>query len=74
VANAPATLECRLSQMVTLEGGADYLAIGTVVGVHINESCLDDQGRFAPALFGQMARLGYMDYAEVRQAITLPRP
>lgn len=74
VADAPATLECRLTQTIPLEGGADFLAIGTVVGVHINDACLDDQGRFSPALFGQMARLGYMDYAEVRAAITLPRP
>ncbi|MFN3606255.1 MAG: flavin reductase family protein, partial [Cypionkella sp.] len=57
-----------------LEGGADFMVIGTVVGVHIDPDCLDAQGRFAPALFGQMARLGYMDYAEVRDTITLPRP
>ena len=74
VAASPATLECRMTQIVTLEGGADFLVIGTVVGVHIDETCLDAQGQFSPALFGQMARLGYMDYAEIRQAITLPRP
>jgi flavin reductase (DIM6/NTAB) family NADH-FMN oxidoreductase RutF len=74
VADSPATLECRMSQIIPLEGGADFLVIGTVVGVHIRGDCLDGQGRFSPALFGQMARLGYMDYAEIRDAITLPRP
>ncbi len=74
VAGSPATLKCRMTQIITLEGGADFLVIGTVVGVHISETALDERGRFSPAQFGQMARLGYMDYAEVRAAITLPRP
>jgi flavin reductase (DIM6/NTAB) family NADH-FMN oxidoreductase RutF len=74
VADSPATLECRMTQIVPLVGGEDFLVIGTVVGVHIAETALDENGRFSPALFGQMARLGYMDYAEVREVITLPRP
>ena len=74
VADSPATLECRMTQIITLEGGDDFLVIGTVVGVHIAQTALDARGRFSPALFGQMARLGYMDYAEVREVITLPRP
>jgi flavin reductase (DIM6/NTAB) family NADH-FMN oxidoreductase RutF len=74
VQDAPATLECRSSQIITLQGGRDFLVIGTVLGVHLREDCLDAKGQFSPALFGQMARLGYMDYAEVREAITLPRP
>ena len=73
VANAPATLECRMSQIITLEGGDDFLVIGTVLGVHIAEECLNN-GRFDPALFGQMGRLGYFDYVEVRDAISLRRP
>jgi len=74
VAGAPATLECRVTQVVTLAGGADFLVIGTVVGVHIDDSCLDSRGQFSPAMFGQMARLGYQDFAEVRETITLARP
>jgi flavin reductase (DIM6/NTAB) family NADH-FMN oxidoreductase RutF len=74
VASAPASLECELRQIIPLQGADDFLVIGTVVGVHIDGGCLDGQGQFSPALFGQMARLGYMDYAEVRSTITLPRP
>lgn len=74
VTSAPATLECRTSQIIALEGDNDFLVIGTVVGVHIDDTCLDARGHFSPALFGQMARLGYMNYAEVRDSITLPRP
>jgi flavin reductase (DIM6/NTAB) family NADH-FMN oxidoreductase RutF len=73
VANAPATLECRMTQIITLEGGDDFLVIGTVTGVHMAEDCLTN-GRFDPALFGQMGRLGYFDYVEVREAISLRRP
>lgn len=73
VLDAPATLECRMTQVIPLEGGVDFMALGTVIGVHINDSCLKD-GRFDPSLFGQMARLGYMDYAEIRDTITLARP
>lgn len=74
VADSPATLECRMTQVITLEGGGDFLVIGTVVGVHLRADCIDARGQFSPALFGQMARLGYMDYAEIRDSITLPRP
>ena len=35
VALSPATLECRLDQIVTLASGHDFLAVGTVTGVHI---------------------------------------
>lgn len=73
VLDAPATLECRMTQVIPLEGGVDFMALGTVIGVHINDNCLKD-GRFDPSLFGQMARLGYMDYAEIRDTITLARP
>lgn len=73
VANAPATLECRMTQIITLEGGADFLVIGTVTGVHIADGCLTN-GRFDPTLFGQMGRLGSFDYVEVNETISLRRP
>jgi flavin reductase (DIM6/NTAB) family NADH-FMN oxidoreductase RutF len=73
VANAPATLECRMTQIITLEGGDDFLVIGTVLGVHIDDKCLTN-GHFDPTLFGQMGRLGYFDYVEVRDTISLRRP
>lgn len=73
VALAPATLECRLQQVVTLEGGQDFLVIGTVVGVHIREEFLTE-GRFDLVKAGVMARLGYMDYLQVTELMTLARP
>jgi flavin reductase (DIM6/NTAB) family NADH-FMN oxidoreductase RutF len=70
---SPATLECRLDQIVTLASGVDFLVIGTVTGVHIRDEFLTD-GRFDLTLVRPMARLGYKDYAVVTQTLTLDRP
>jgi flavin reductase (DIM6/NTAB) family NADH-FMN oxidoreductase RutF len=70
---SPATLECRLDQIVTLASGVDFLVIGTVTGVHIRDEYLTD-GRFDLTLVRPMARLGYKDYAVVTQTLTLDRP
>jgi flavin reductase (DIM6/NTAB) family NADH-FMN oxidoreductase RutF len=70
---SPATLECRLQQIVTLEGGADFLVIGTVTGVHIREEYLTD-GRFDLTKVRPMTRLGYKDYAVVTELMPLDRP
>jgi flavin reductase (DIM6/NTAB) family NADH-FMN oxidoreductase RutF len=70
---SPATLECRLQQIVTLEGGADFLVIGTVTGVHIRDEYLTD-GYFDLTKVRPMARLGYKDYAVVTELMELDRP
>jgi flavin reductase (DIM6/NTAB) family NADH-FMN oxidoreductase RutF len=70
---SPATLECRLQQIVTLEGGEDFLVIGTVTGVHIRDEFLID-GRFDLTRVRPMARLGYKDYAVVTSVMALDRP
>ncbi len=73
VAASPATLECRLQQVITLEGGADFLVIGTVTGVHIRDEFLRE-GRFDITKVRPMARLGYKDYAVIDRLATLERP
>ncbi|MEI4194301.1 flavin reductase family protein [Roseovarius sp. E0-M6] len=73
VADAPAALECRLTQMVTLPGVANIVVFGEVTGVHIRDDILKD-GRIDPAAYVPIARLGYMDYTAVREIFTLPRP
>lgn len=73
VALAPASLECRLSQLVPLEGEDNYMVIGRVVGVHIRDDCLVD-GKFDITRFGMVTRLGYRDYSVVRDAFELGRP
>ena len=73
VALSPATLECRLQQIVTLEGGMDFLVIGTVTGVHIGDDYLTN-GRFDLTRVRPMARLGYKDYAVITDLMALNRP
>ena len=72
VADAPATLECRVVKLVELLG-PERLLLGEVVGVHIRDDCLVD-GYLDPRLYAPAARLGYHDYAFVREVTTLKRP
>ncbi len=64
VANAPAALECRLSQIVKLEGEHNLMVIGEVSGVYLRDDCVKD-GIFDVSSFQPLARLGYQDYARV---------
>jgi flavin reductase (DIM6/NTAB) family NADH-FMN oxidoreductase RutF len=73
VTASPATLECRMQQVVTLEGGQDFLVIGTVTGIHIGDEYLTG-GRFDAVKAQVMARLGYMDYLQVTELVELKRP
>lgn len=73
VANAPANLECRLTQIVKLEGANNFAVFGEVVGVHMRDDCLVD-GAFDVTRFNPLARLGYRDYAAVREVFSLNRP
>ena len=73
VGGAPATLECRLLQVITLKGGADFMVIGEVSGVHLRDDCVVN-GRFDVTQFGLVSRLGYRDYAVIREVVTLDRP
>jgi len=71
VAAAPASLECRLVQIVPLLGKHNFLVHGEVVGVHIRPDCLRE-GRYLPP--DRLARLGYRDYAAVSETFELDRP
>jgi flavin reductase (DIM6/NTAB) family NADH-FMN oxidoreductase RutF len=73
VAQSAATLECVATQIIDLEGGENTLIVGRVEGVHIDDACLTD-GRFDPVKAQIMARLGYMDYAQVTEVMELMRP
>lgn len=73
VAGAPAALECRMTQIVPLEGAANFLVLGEVVGVHLRADCLVD-GVFDITRFRPLARCGYRDYAVVEEVFNLRRP
>ncbi|SDI53411.1 flavin reductase family protein [Salipiger marinus] len=73
VALAPAALECRVTQIVQLPGEANFVTFGEVTGVHLRDDCLSD-GMFDVTRFQPLARLGYRDYAVVREVFSLKRP
>jgi len=73
VAEAPAALECRVTQMVPLLGHDNTMVIGEVTGIHLRDDCLID-GRFAYETFTPVGRLGYRDYAFVDDPFQLKRP
>ncbi|TCP41702.1 flavin reductase family protein [Rhodovulum marinum] len=73
VATAPANLECRLTQIVQLPGAANFVVFGEVTGIHLRDDCIVD-GRFDVTRFQPLARMGYRDYAVIREVFALNRP
>lgn len=73
VTNAPAALECQVRQIVPLEGAHNVMVIGEVVGVHMRDDCVVN-GRFDVTQFQPLTRMGYRDYAVIREVFELTRP
>lgn len=73
IENAPAALECKLTQIITLPGEANRVVFGQVTGVHLQDECLKD-GKFDVTTFKPLARLGYRDYSVVTDLFSLNRP
>ena len=79
VAESPAALECRLLQVVrlhALDGKPmnNWLALGQVVGVHIQNAYLKD-GLFDTQAAQPVMRAGYVaDYAQIGEKFQMIRP
>ena len=73
VTASPAALECKMTQIITLEGANNHLVLGEVTGIHMDDACLKD-GRFDVTSFQPLARLGYRDYSVVKDLFELGRP
>ncbi len=78
VAVSPCALECVYVETIQLKGRSgkpseQYMVIGEVVGVHIDEAALVD-GRVDTAKVQALARCGYLDYAPVEHLIERGRP
>ena len=73
VTAAPATLECRMTQIVTLAGDNNLMVIGEVTGIRLSDACIVD-GVFDVLRFNPLSRLGYLDYASVTEVFSLKRP
>lgn len=73
VADAPAAMECRLTQIVKLPGACNYVAFGEVTGIHLRDDCIVD-GKFDATVYQPLSRMGYRDYTIVRDVFELARP
>lgn len=78
VAESPAALECKVTQVVPLKdldgkptGGT--LVLGQVIGMHVEERYLKN-GRFDLAAVQPIARCGYDEYAVVERVFSMKRP
>ncbi len=73
VAGAPASLECKLTQILQLPGEANFAVFGEVTGVHMRDDCMVE-GLFDVRTFKPLSRLGYKDYSVVDNIFSLNRP
>jgi flavin reductase (DIM6/NTAB) family NADH-FMN oxidoreductase RutF len=73
VSGAPATLECRVNQIIRLLGEDNHLILGEVIGIHLRDDCVVD-GRFDVTRFQPLARGGYRDYSVVTEVFEMLRP
>jgi flavin reductase (DIM6/NTAB) family NADH-FMN oxidoreductase RutF len=80
VAVAPCALECRVVQVIELDDvdgtpADQFLVIGQVVGVHIDEAYITEDGRVDTAALKPIARCGYREeYAVVDSLFAMWRP
>ena len=74
---APAALECCLWQAIDLptpdNGQASTVVTGTITGIHIADDVIVD-GKVDVAAYQPLARLGYMDYAQITELFAMQRP
>ena len=77
VAESPVCLECRLFKVIELPDDqgkvADWIAIGRVIGIHIDDRFIEN-GRVNTAAMKPIARMGYSEYATVETAWRMRRP
>lgn len=78
VAAVPCALECKWTETVHLKDhrgqpSQNFLALGEVVGVYIDDNFVVD-GRLDITKLHTLARCGYMDYTWVEAVFHVPRP
>ena len=73
VATAPASLECRMTQIIPQIGENNFVILGEVVGIHMRDDCIVE-GKFDSTRYIPLARMGYREYTAVREVFELARP
>lgn len=69
IKGSPVQFECKVHEIVVLPGntkmGIHHVVFGRVLGVHIADDAISDDGIFDVARVKPIARLGYKDYSWV---------
>lgn len=73
IAEAPAALECKLTQFIDLPGDGNVMVLGEVIAIHMIDEAIKD-GMFDIMAYNPVARLGYKDYSTIRDVYPLSRP
>lgn len=75
---SPVKFECQVYSTLRLPGNPPWgtvdVVIGRVLAVHIDEKYLSPEGKLDPKLTEPIARLGYYDYAVVRDTFEMRVP
>jgi len=79
VAQSPASFECKTLQsqtLTTLSGDTldTHVVFGQIVGVHIDDEYITENGLFDTAKAQPLARCGYRDFTSVSSVFELIRP
>lgn len=76
VAASPVHLECRYHATLTLPGNSKdnlvYVVVGEVLGVHIADEVITDEGKIDILKCRPIARMGYFDYTSVDSTFEIP--
>jgi len=73
ITKSPASLECKLFNVVKLLGKDNNMIIGEVVGIHLSDEFIKN-GVFDILTFKPVARMGYKDYIKICEKFSLERP
>jgi len=76
---SPANLECQLLRILDIEPESpgetfSTVIMGRVVGLHMKDELVDDEGRFDTVRARPMTRLGGFQYATLGEIIEMPSP
>lgn len=69
-----ASLECRLTQSIDLEGQENILLIARVEAIHLRDDCLTPEGFFDVLQYKPLTRLGYQDFSVIENLFQMRRP
>lgn len=65
IATAPVAMECRLHTLLPL-GPARDIVVGTIVGFHLRDDAIGEDGRVDQTILDTVGRVGAMSYATTR--------